>query len=235
MRVLVACECSGVVRRAFREAGHDAWSCDLKPADDGSPCHLQGDALALLREGWDMLIAHPPCDYLATCAAWAFCDPDYARWPGVGYHQKVQPGTLTGAARRAARVEAERFFLALWEWGIERICIENPVGCMGKHPALPRKLPGRQTIQPHQFGEDASKATCLWLRGLPPLVPTGNFPPRWVEHNGKLVPRWSNQTDSGQNRLPPSQNRAAVRAVTYPGIAAAMALQWGQSQNLSLV
>lgn len=229
MRILVACECSGVVRRAFAARGHCAISCDLKPPEDGDwHHHHQGDIRDMLKYQWDMLIAHPPCDYLATCAAWAFCDPDYTRYPGVGYHQKVTPETLTGAARRAARVDAVAFFLALWNFGIPRICIENPIGHMNTHPDLPREEPCRQIIQPHQFGEDASKATCLWLKGLPPLVPTGHFPPRLVQWKGKTVKRWSNQTDSGQNRLTPSDNRAAVRAVTYPGIAKAMAAQWGQ-------
>lgn len=227
MRVLVACECSGTVRRAFRERGHDAWSCDLLPATDGGP-HIQGDAfVAANSERWDLLIAHPPCDYLTNSAAWAYKDPDYARYPGVGYHQKVVAGTLTGERRRAARIEATRFFLDLWNAPILRICIENPIGHMNTHPDLPDKLPGRQIIQPHQFGDDASKATVLWLKGLEPLRPTGDYPPRIVEHNGKMVKRWSNQTDSGQNRLPPSTGRAAQRAVTYPGISLAMADQWG--------
>lgn len=237
MRILVACECSGVVRRAFRALGHDAWSCDILPAADGSEHHLQSHVLEILdqpirmlQHSFQMMIAHPPCDYLTNSAAWAFPDPDFGKHPGVGYHQKVKDGTLTGVARRAARVEAVAFFLALWNCGIERICVENPIGRMNTHPDLPNKLPGRQIIQPHQFNEDASKATCLWLRDLPPLVPTGDFPPRIVELNGKKVRRWSNQTDSGQNRLSPSDDRASVRAVTYSGIANAMAQQWGNPQ-----
>lgn len=171
-----------------------------------------------------MLIAHPPCDFLTNSAAWAYKDADFERYPGVGYHQKVKPGTLTGAARRAAREEAVTFFLALWNSKIPKIAIENPIGHMNT------RLDVRpQIIQPYQFGEDASKATCLWLKGLPPLVPTGYFPPRIVKYpkdSGKMVKRWSNQTDSGQNCLSPSEDRASVRAVTYPGIAKAMASQW---------
>lgn len=213
MRILIACECSGVVRRAFRA------------------------------DGWDMMIAHPPCDYLTNSAAWAFPDADFVKYPRCGYHQKVKPGTLTGADRRAARRAAVTFFLALWNCGIERICIENPTGHMNTHPAMKPARP--QIVQPYQFGEDASKTTCLWLKGLPPLMPTILYPPRYVcqdcgntLRNGwagddcskcgysNFLPRWSNQTDSGQNRLSPSDDRASVRAVTYSGIAAAMADQW---------
>lgn len=226
MRILVACECSGVVRNAFRKLGHDAFSCDLLPTFDGGP-HIQGDAWQASRFGrWDMMIAHPPCDYLTNSAAWAYKDPDCARYPDVGYHQKVKSGTLTGQARRDARRAAVEFFLSLWRSDIPRICIENPIGCMNTHPDLPSSEPERQIIQPHQFGDDASKATVLWLKGLPPLKSTRNFPPRLVEWNGKMVKRWSNQTDSGQNKLGPSEDRASVRAVTYPGIAQAMASQW---------
>jgi len=225
MNILIACECSGVVRRAFRALGHDAFSCDLLPATDHSKYHYRTDAIkALLWKDWDMLIAHPPCDFLTNSAAWAYKDADFERYPGVGYHQKVKPGTLTGAARRAAREEAVTFFLALWNSKIPKIAIENPIGHMNT------RLDVRpQIIQPYQFGEDASKATCLWLKGLPPLVPTGYFPPRIVKYpkdSGKMVKRWSNQTDSGQNCLSPSEDRASVRAVTYPGIAKAMASQW---------
>lgn len=235
MKVLIACECSGVVREAFRAKGHDAWSCDLLPATDGSEFHVYGDVLKH-REGgfpvlswkWDMMIAHPPCDYLTNSAAWAYKDPDFERYPGVGYHQKLKPGTLFGAARRKAREDAKTFFLALWNVPIARICIENPIGCMNTHPDLPRALPARQIVQPHQFGEDASKATCLWLKGLPPLRRTLDFPPRLVQWEGKTVKRWSNQTDSGQNKLTPTDDRASVRAVTYSGIATAMAEQWGK-------
>lgn len=234
MRVLIGCECSGVVRRAFRERGHDAWSCDLQPADDGSEHHYQCDILNLLiseqrgigiRHGvWQMAIFHPECTYLNNAAEWALKDPDFERYPGVGYHQKLKEGTLFGAARRVARENAAQFFLDLWNCGIPRIAIENPTGHMNTRPELARIIP--QTIQPHQFGDDASKATCLWLRGLPPLCPTKKIPPRLVQRNGKTVLRWSNQTDSGQNKLPPSEDRSKLRAETYPGIARAMAEQW---------
>lgn len=221
MKILIGCECSGVVRRAFRAHGNEAYSCDLKPAEDKSEFHCHSDVLRVIGQGgWDMGIFHPECTLFNNASAWAIPDPDFERFPGVGYHQKVKPGTLTGAARRLAREKAVQFFLLLWNCGIPKICIENPTGHMNTHPALGGYRP--QIIQPYQFGDDASKATCLWLRGLPELIPTKYVEPRYVD--GKL--RWSNQTDGGQNKLSPGKQRATDRARTFPGIAAAMAEQW---------
>jgi hypothetical protein len=212
MRVLVACEFSGVVRRAFLDRGHDAWSCDLLPAEDGSNRHYQCDVRELLegcglRGAFDLMIAHPPCTYLTCAAEWA-----YGEGP---YHQRVKPETLVGAARRAARVDSIAFVETLLNCGIPRVCVENPVGVLSR--ALGRPA---QTVQPWMFGDDASKATCLWLKGLPPLLATDRLP------GGKSARR-ANQTASGQNRLSPSPDRWKLRSVTYPGIAAAMADQWG--------
>lgn len=218
MKVLIACEFSGTVRDAFLKLGHNAWSCDLLNTESIGP-HIEGDALDVLSEGWDLMIAHPPCTYLTNSAEWAYKDPDFNRYPGVGYHQKLKPDTLFGEARRKARAQAVEFFLALWNCSIPKICIENPVGHMSKH--LPKE--SRQVIQPYQFGEDASKATCLWLKGLNPLKETKYIAPRMV--NGK--PRWGNQTDGGQNKLPQTDDRWALRSKTYKGIANAMANQWG--------
>lgn len=164
-----------------------------------------------------MAIFHPDCTYLTNSAEWAYKDPDFERYPGAGYHQKIKPGTLFGAARREARKEAVAFVLKLWNARIPRIAIENPMGHLSRHLGRP------QYVQPHQYGDDASKITGLWLRQLPPLVPTKHVAPRYV--NGK--PRWANQTDGGQNKLPPTEDRWALRATTYPGIAAAFADQWG--------
>lgn len=214
MRVLVGCEFSGTVRDAFASWGHDAWSCDILPSEKPGN-HIQGDLLKVLNHGWDLLIAHPPCTYLTNSAEWAYKDPDFVRYPNGGYHQKLKPETLFGEARRQARKEAVVFFMQLWNSGIPRICIENPVGHISQHISAS----AAQTIQPHQFGEDASKGTCLWLRNLPRLIPTKQIPPRIV--NGKR--RWANQTDSGQNKLPQSDDRWALRSKTYPG----MAEQWG--------
>ncbi len=238
MRALVNCESSGRTREALRAAGWDAWSCDLLPADDGSPFHIQGDAIvAAYSGGWDMMIAHPPCTYLTGAAEWAFRDD-------VG--RKVKPGTLTGEARREARNAALLFFGALLDAPIPRVAIENPVGAVNTAIRKPDQI-----IHPWMFGDDASKSTCLWLRGLPPLriEPARFTPPRLVcggcgdtvagrpkdapwraEACGlcgaRSLPRWANQTDSGQNRLAPSADRWKERSATYPGIARAFALNW---------
>lgn len=207
---MVACEFSGAVRSAFRALGHDAWSCDLLPAADGSEFHLQGDVKFAIAENngfffpqlgrhvaWDLMIAHPPCTYLCSS----------------GLHwNKRRPG------RAALTEESLEFVRLLLDAPIERIALENPIGCIGT-----RIRPASQIIQPYQFGHDASKQTCLWLKNLPLLKGTRYVEPRIV--NGKK--RWGNQTDSGQNKLGPSADRWALRSETYPGIAQAMADQWG--------
>jgi hypothetical protein len=225
MRVLVGCERFGKVRQAFRDLGHDAWSCDLVPAEDHSPYHFQCDVLTVCDRGWDLAIFHPDCTFLTISAAWAFTDADYDKYPGVGYHQRIKPGTLVGAARREARQKALDFVIELASQPIPKIAIENPNGFLSTYWRQPD-----QTIQPNQFGEDASKATCLWLENLPPLVPTDIIAPRMVDGR----PRWGNQTDSGQNRLSPSDARAMQRAATYPGIARAFAEQWGGAAEMAL-
>lgn len=196
MRVLVACEYSGAVRDAFRARGHDAMSCDLLPTDVPGP-HYQGDVFDVIGDGWDLMIAHPPCTYLSSS--------------GLHWNGRVE-------GRAAKTEDALAFVRALLDAPIPRIAVENPVGCIGT-----RIRKADQTIQPHQFGDDASKATCLWLKDLPLLTPTASVPARMV--NGK--PRWANQTDGGQNRLAPSADRWKLRSATFPGIAAAMADQWG--------
>ena len=198
MRVLVACEFSGVVRDAFLNRGHYALSCDLLPCESKvSGDHYQGDVKDILDDGWDLMIAHPPCTYLCSS----------------GLHwNKRRP------ERESLTEEALDFVRLLLDAPIPRIALENPIGCIST-----RIRPYDQAIQPYQFGHDASKKTCLWLKNLPPLRPTQFIEPRMV--NGK--PRWGNQTDSGQNNLPPSQDRWALRSETYEGIARAMAAQWG--------
>lgn len=208
MRVLVACEFSGIVREAFNAcAGVHAISCDLLPPEDGRvDYHYQGDVREILNDGWDLMIAHPPCTYLNGAGAWAFKDGPY--------HQQVKAGTLVGAARRQAREGALDFVRVLLAAPIERIALENPVGSISTAIRKPD-----QTIQPWQFGHDASKATCLWLKNLAPLMPTNVLP-------GGAKARRGNQTGSGQNKLPPTPDRWKLRSITYPGIAAAMADQW---------
>jgi hypothetical protein len=199
MRVLVACEFSGVVRDSFIRAGHEATSCDLMPSFSFCGPHYQGDVRDLLVPGtWDLLIAHPPCTYLCSS--------------GLHWNRRI-PG------RAEKTEEAVRFVRLLLGAPVPRIAVENPVGCLSTRIRSPDQI-----IQPHAFGEDASKATCLWLKNLPPLVPTKHVPPSRII-NGK--PRWANQTDSGQNRLAPSPDRWMRRSVTFKGIADAMAAQWG--------
>jgi hypothetical protein len=216
MMVLIACEYSGVVRDAFIKRGHDAISCDLLPTESPGP-HYQGDVLDILSDGWDLMIAHPDCTYLTNSAAWAYTDGPY--------HQRIKDGTLVGEDRRAAREEALLFVRKLLQAPIPKKCIENPRGAIGT-----RIRPASQWIQPWEYGEDASKITGLWLDGLPLLTPTNVIRGRLIEWpigSGKIVERWGNQTDSGQNKLTPSSDRWKDRARTYQGIADAMAQQWG--------
>lgn len=215
MKVLIGCEESQAVCISFREAGHEAFSCDLKPCSGGHPeWHYQMDVFkAIGLQDWDLGIFFPDCTYLTCSAEWA-----YKEGP---YHQKVKPETLVGKDRIAAREKALRFVCDLMNCGIPKIAIENPVGIIGSRifwysggigrerwEVFPTKtIGGRspdQIIQPWQFGDDASKSTCLWLTELPKLKRTGNFEPRIV--NGKK--RWANQTDSGQNNISPCENRA---------------------------
>lgn len=194
-RVLVGCEFSGTVRDAFARRGWDAWSCDLLPTEKPGN-HYQCDVLSVLDKGWDLAIFHPPCTYLTSS--------------GLHWNKRV-PG------REEKTQESLAFVRALLDAPIPMIALENPIGRIGT--AI---RPADQVIQPYEYGHDASKATCLWLKGLPKLRPTSFTPPRIVA--GKK--RWGNQTDSGQNKLGPSEDRWKIRSYTYPGIAEAMAEQW---------
>lgn len=223
IRFFVGMETSGVTRNALRALGIEAWSCDVLPSVDNSPYHIQGDVFDYLDEGWDAALFHPTCTFMTNSAEWAYKDPDYVRYPGIGYHMRLKPGTLFGAERREAREKSLNDVRRLLACKIKRKAVENPRGVIGS-----RIRPATQIIQPYDFGDDASKATCLWLDELPPLAidPARRFPGRWVLDRGRRVERWSNQTDSGQNRLPPSDDRWARRSDTFPGIANAWAVQW---------
>jgi site-specific DNA-cytosine methylase len=181
MRVLVACEYSGIVRDAFIRAGHDAISCDLLPTERPGP-HLQCDVRDILHQGWDLLIAHPPCTDLAVSGA---------RWFRTKAEQQRQSLNLVRA---------------LLDAPVPRICVENPVSIISTRIRKPDQI-----IQPWQFGHGETKATCLWLKGLPPLTPTNIVSGR----------------QDRVHRLPPSPNRWKERSRTYQGIATAMAAQWG--------
>lgn len=189
MRVLIACEYSGRVREAFRALGHDAWSCDLLPAEDGSPKHLQGDVFGVIGAGWDLMIAHPPCTHLSVSGARHF-------------EAKREDGR---------QQEAIDFFLELAHVPIPRIAIENPICIMSSIWREPDQI-----IQPWMFGHGETKATCLWLKGLQPLMPTDMVPGR--------EPR--------VHMMPPGPNRWKERSRTYEGIANAMAAQWADYSDL---
>jgi hypothetical protein len=195
MRVLVACEFSGAVRDAFITKGHDAMSCDLLPSETPGP-HHQGDVLDVLDDGWDLMIAHPPCTYLTNSGVrWLHSDHD--RWKLM----------LDGAV----------FFRRLLEAPIPRVAVENPI--MHGYAA---KIVGRrqdQVIQPWMFGHPEQKATGLWLRGLPPLVATED-----VKAAMLALPKAESQR---VHYASPGADRWKLRSVTYAGIAAAMAEQWG--------
>ena len=192
MRVLIACEYSGTVRDAFLAQGHDAMSCDLLPTDKPGP-HHQGDIFDVIGEGWDLMIAHPPCTHLAVSGAKHF------------------------AAKQAdGRQAAALFFVQrLLDAPIPRIALENPVSIISSQIRKPDQI-----IQPWQYGHEATKTTCLWLKGLPHLVPTDivGKGERHVTKSGKSLPKWYN--------LPPSPNRWKIRSATFQGIADAMAAQW---------
>lgn len=212
MRVLVACERSGIVRRALRSRKIEAWSCDLFPAEDGSEFHFTCDVRRIIdaprRSDFTHLVAFPDCTYLTVS--------------GLHWNKRGALGP-DGRPRAEHTEEAVAFFRYLHDADFEGTVLENPVGCISTRIRLPDQI-----VQPHEFGDDASKKTCLWLRRVPKLIidPKMRFPGRkveWPPGSGKLVERWSNQTDSGQNKLAPSETRAIDRARTYPGLAEALA------------
>ena len=197
MKVLVACEFSGTVRRAFVALGHDAWSCDLLPAEDGSNRHITGDARDILNDGWDLLmVAHPPCTRLCNSGV---------RW------LSVPPPGRTAEAMHDELLKGAALFSAFWNAPIDRIAIENPV--MHKHAKalIENYSKPAQSVQPWQFGHGETKRTCLWLKNLHPLTPTNIVEGR----------------EARVHRMPPSPNRWRERSRFFSGIAEAMASQWG--------
>lgn len=226
MKILVGCEESQVITKAFRAKGHKAFSCDLKPCSGGKPkWHIQDDLLLYIDSGeWDMMIAHPPCTFLTVSNTY------------------ISRGCTLYTPEQAAKKQrkAVLFFMKIAEAPIPRIVIENPIGIMSTVYRKPDQI-----IQPWQFGEPESKATCLWLKNMPRLKTNnfatiefyrcscGNkFPAEYGKYGcscGTLRPAkplWNNQTVSGQNKLVPSDNRSEERSKTYKGIADMMACQW---------
>lgn len=196
MKVLIACEYSGRVRDAFSALGHEAWSCDLLPSDSPG-LHYQGDVIKFIKNNpsWDLMICHPPCTYLASS----------------GLHWN---GRILG--RNKLTLESLEFVKTLLNLPIPKIILENPVGRINTAIRKPDQI-----IQPWMFGEDASKSTCLWLKGVKKLEPT----------NVIKKDRYANQTPSGQNNIGPSKDRWKIRSTTYQGIANAMASQWGKTNE----
>lgn len=251
LRAVIGMETSGMVRDAVIALGHDAISVDLLEHQRGGAHHV-GDLFAFLAgdSAFDFGVFHPECTYHTGSAAWAFKDPDYVRYPGVGYHQRLKPGTLFGKERRDARDRAEDDVRRIRALPFPKV-IENPVGTL----SAPRNLgPAHQIVQPYEFGADASKKTCLWFfdaHGNPMFTRVKKRADQYVKPRlwcpscdqcspydaafswgcihcggepGRLLPRWGNQTDHGQNKLSPAlTDRWKVRSDTYPGIAAAIA------------
>lgn len=195
MRVLVACEFSGVVRDAFRARGHDAWSCDLLPSEVDGP-HIVGDVLEVLNGDWDAVVAHPPCTFLSRAGA---------RWWG-------KPG------REWKALEAAAFVRALWECAVPKLAIENPIGQLNYLWRYPD-----QVIDPSHFGEPYTKKTCLWLRGLPPLMSTGVH----IGARPLLPSNVGAGRRKGQRSSPGVTHSARDASRTFRGVAEAMADQWG--------
>lgn len=183
MKVLIACEFSGTVREAFKKLGHNAWSCDLLPTDIPGQ-HYQGDVMDLIDDDWDLMIAHPPCTHLAVSGARHF-------------EEKRKDGR---------QQEGIDFFMEMINAPIDRICVENPISIMSSVYQKPTQI-----IHPWQFGHGETKATCLWLKGLPKLIPTNIVDGR----------------DDRIHKMPPGPNRWKERSKTYQGVANAMASQWG--------
>jgi hypothetical protein len=204
-RALVACECSGAVRRALRDRGWDAWSCDLKPAEDGEPHHIQDDVLKHLRDGWDFMVAHPVCTRLTNSGV---------HW----LTGKRQPKGKTRLQLWRELVEGAEFYCALRDAPIPFRAIENPV--MHEHAARIIRPGPRQVVQPWWFGDPFFKATGFELVDLPPLVATNRLtPPKAGTPEHKA---WS-----AVHRCPPGPHRQTERSRTYPGVADAIAEQWG--------
>lgn len=210
LRVLIACEFSGTVRRAFDALGHDVWSCDLLPAEDGSNRHITGDVREVLHDGWDLLIvAHPPCTRLCNSGV---------RWLSV-----PPPGRTKEEMWEELR-EGAALFSDLWTAPVERVAVENPVMHRHAKELIRDYEPFAQSIQPWQFGDWESKRTCLWLRGLPELEPAY----RTLEdaRAGLALPADAKPV-ARVHSMPPGQDRGKERSRFFSGIAAAMAHQWG--------
>lgn len=204
LKILVACEFSGIVREAFRKYGHDAWSCDIIDAKDKSKYHIKDDVLKHLNDGWDIMIAHPPCTHISTSGQ---------RW------------FTEGRKSYTLQKEAISFIEKLWTADIPRICIENPMGILPNRSILGKPS---QITSPHFFGHKSIKTTCLWLKNLPILIPTEKCEPEYViTKSGRKWSKWFYETS-----CIPYEKRGQERSITFKGIAEAMAKQWSDPKTL---
>lgn len=218
--ILIACECSGIVRQAFRDRGHNAWSNDLKDAEDGSPYHIKGDARLYLGMGWDMLIAHPVCKRMTNAGVRWLEEPPPNWQPGYPLEYKQWDRERRLEYMWSELQEGADLFSAFWNADIPKRAIENPVMHKYAKALIENYEPQAQTVQPWWFGDETFKATNWWLKGLPPLVATNKLtPPKkgTPEHDA-----WS-----WVHRASPGPDREAIRSRFHPGMAAAMADQWG--------
>lgn len=215
LRILIACETSGVMRRAFAARGHDVWSCDLLAAEDGSNRHIRGDVRDILDDGWDLMaVMHPPCTRLCRSGR------HWMSGPGKWTAPKKLPNGRTWESMREEFEEGVSLFTACWQAPIERVAIENPVMNDLARDRMPADLPAPQIVQPYWFGEPAYKATGFYLRGLPQLVATNILPE--PERGSDEWKAWS-----AIHRAPPGPDRWKIRSRTFEGVADASADQWG--------
>ena len=215
MKVLIACETSGIARRAFAALGHDVWSCDIEPAEDGSNRHIICDVLdGILSEGWDLAVMHPPCTRLCRSGR------QWMSGPGKWTEPKKLPNGRTVEDMRAEFETGVSVFTACWNAPIPRVAVENPEMNDLAKDRMPSDLPSPQMVQPFWFGHPEYKATGWYLRGLPPLVPTDLLPE--PERGGDEWKAWNKV-----HRMSPGPYRARLRSRSYPGMMAAAANQWG--------
>ena len=225
MRVLIACEESQTVCKAFRALGHEAYSCDLQPCSGGHPeWHYQQDVFEVIDMGWDMMIAHPPCTYLSGSGVQWLSNPEDKTLPFE--ERRPHPKYPN---RRQDMLDSVEFVKALYNADIKNIAIENPIGLLSSRWRKPDQI-----IQPYMFGDEATKTTCLWLKGLPLLSPTNivGKGERTFFASGKSHPKW--YADALKNAKS-KEERQALRSKTFQGIANAMADQWGNSKLMPLI
>jgi site-specific DNA-cytosine methylase len=215
MKVLVACEYSGIVRDAFLKRGHNAISCDILPSESNLGKHYQGDVRDILDDDWDLMIAHPPCTYLSVSGARWFYHPEDKH---LDFKDR-RPHPLH-PNRKKLQEEALEFVQLLLNAPIEKIALENPVSVISTKIRKPDQI-----IQPYQFGHETAKTTCLWFKNLKPLKPTNIVEPIWItSKSGNRFNKLHYDT-----YLLPQKKRGKVRSATFPGIAEAMAEQWGDN------